>query len=276
MHNRQVPVHLSVGNEDKKKEAPKELSAVQKVPAKALLKFGEWGKWLEESVDFSQSRANKLMRIFKEYGSGQPTSSNSDPDPNLNYSQAVLLLGIPKEERAQFIIDMDVEGMTKQELRQAVKERTQILQEKDQVLQEKADLQKAVEDQSGIITEISTELANLKVQLENVKTSKAELDNTARQLKDSLESLQQSSSVKGYERMKTNFINTSLKVRANHIAFLYENLDKTIKEVNHELLQIAPNDKETYIIYKNKVYDRLNVWLKDETWSRQARPGDMQ
>ncbi|MDO0821293.1 DUF3102 domain-containing protein [Desulfosporosinus nitroreducens] len=249
--------------------------------AKALLKYGEWGKWLEESVDFSQSRANKLMRIFKEYGDGQPTSSNSDPDLNLNYSQAVLLLGIPKEERAQFIIDMDIEGMTKQELRQAVNERTQTLQEKDrallekkQALQENEYLQKAVEDQSSIITELTRELANLKVQLENVKTSKAELDQTARRLKDSLESLQQSSSAKGYERMKTNFINTSLKVRANHIAFLCENLNKTIKEVKHELLQIAPNDKETYIIYKNKVYDLLNVWLKDETWSRQACPGE--
>ncbi|SHJ20212.1 DUF3102 domain-containing protein [Desulfosporosinus lacus] len=242
--------------------------------AKALLNYGEWGKWLEESVDFSQSRANKLMRIFKEYGAEQLTSSNSDPDPNLNYSQAVLLLGIPKEERAQFIIDMDIEGMTKQELRQAVNERTQTRQEKDRASQENADLQKTVKDQSGIITELTAELANLKVQLENVKTSKAELDKTARELKDSLESLQQSSSAKGYERMKTNFINTSLKVRANHIAFLCENLDKTIKEVKHELLQIAPNDKETYITYKNKVYDHLNVWLKDETWSRQARPGE--
>ena len=43
------------------------------------------------------------------------------------------------------------------------------------------------------------------------------IEELERQLKDSLESLQQSSSVKGYERMKTNFINTSLKVRANHI-----------------------------------------------------------
>ncbi len=148
--------------------------------AKALLKYGEWGKWLEESVDFSQSRANKLMRIFKEYGAELLTSSDSDSDsnPNLNYSQAVLLLGIPKEERAQFIIDMDIEGMTKQELRKAVNERTQTRQEKDrallekkQALQENEDLQKAVEDQSGIITERTTELANLKVQLENVKTS---------------------------------------------------------------------------------------------------------
>jgi len=41
----------------------------------------------------------KLMRIFKEYETGQLTSSNSDSNPNLNYIQAVLLLGIPKEER---------------------------------------------------------------------------------------------------------------------------------------------------------------------------------
>jgi hypothetical protein len=247
--------------------------------AKALLKHGKWGKWLEESVDFSQSRANKLMRIFTEYGAGQLTSSNSDPDPNLNYSQAVLLLGIPKGERAQFIIDMDIEGMTKQELRKAVKERTQARQEKNQALQEKdlalqgnTDLQKTLEDQSGIITGLTAELANLKVQLENVKTSKEELAKTARQLNDSLESLQKSSAAKGYERMKTNFINTSLKVRANHIAFLCENMDQTIKEVKHKLLQIAPDDKETYIIYKNKIYDLLDRWLKDETWSRQACP----
>jgi len=38
-------------------------------------------------------------------------SSYSNSNPNLNYSQAVPLLGIPKEERAQFIIDMNIEGI---------------------------------------------------------------------------------------------------------------------------------------------------------------------
>jgi len=251
--------------------------------AKALLKHGEWGKWLEESVSYSQSTADRLMKVFREYGNKLPDASagnsNYAPVRNLTYSQAVILLGVPEEGREQFIIDMDIEGMTNQQLRKAVKERTQARQEKDQALQEKdlvlqenTDLQKTLEGQSGIITGLKAELANLKVQLENVKTSKEELNKTARQLKDALESLQKSSAAKGYERMKTNFINTSLKVRANHIAFLCENLDQTIKEVKHKLLQIAPDDKETYITYKNKVYDLLDVWLKDETWSRQACP----
>jgi hypothetical protein len=39
------------------------------------------------------------------------------------------------------------------------------------------------------------------------------------------------------------------------------------------LVNFKFSKQETYIIYKNKVYDLLNVWLKEETWSRQARPG---
>ncbi|NLI93000.1 MAG: DUF3102 domain-containing protein [Peptococcaceae bacterium] len=36
--------------------------------AKDLLKYGEWGKWLEESVNYSQSTADRLMQLFEEYG----------------------------------------------------------------------------------------------------------------------------------------------------------------------------------------------------------------
>lgn len=88
--------------------------------------------------------------------------------------------------------------MTSQELRQAIKERTQTRQEKDQAPQEKEDLRKTVADQSVIITGLTEELTDLKVQLEKVRTAKGELNKTARQLIHSLESLQKSSSAKGY------------------------------------------------------------------------------
>ncbi len=44
------------------------------VEAKSLLPHGEWGKWLEKSVAYSQRTANDLMRIFNEYGSSQKAS----------------------------------------------------------------------------------------------------------------------------------------------------------------------------------------------------------
>ena len=39
--------------------------------AKAMLDHGQWGPWLREEVDFSQSSANNFMRIFEEYGAQQ-------------------------------------------------------------------------------------------------------------------------------------------------------------------------------------------------------------
>ena len=38
--------------------------------AKSMVPHGEWGKYLEDRVEYSQSTANNLMKIYKEYGSG--------------------------------------------------------------------------------------------------------------------------------------------------------------------------------------------------------------
>ena len=47
------------------------LSAVEMgrllLEAKALVPHGEWGKWLEERVEFEKSTANNLMKIYEEY-----------------------------------------------------------------------------------------------------------------------------------------------------------------------------------------------------------------
>ena len=97
--------------------------------AKAVLPYGEWGKWLQESVSYSQRTANYLMQIYREFGpalaSSQESSSDSQPGANLSFTQAVLLLEIPAEERAEFMACHDVETMSKRELQEAVKEKGQ-------------------------------------------------------------------------------------------------------------------------------------------------------
>jgi len=50
----------------------------------------------------------------------------------LTYYQALLLLGIPEDEREKFILQHDVEDMTIRELDQALKERNQTAPEKEQ------------------------------------------------------------------------------------------------------------------------------------------------
>ena len=41
------------------------------VEAKAAVEQGSWGKWLKENVDFSERKAQELMRVWQEYGQGQ-------------------------------------------------------------------------------------------------------------------------------------------------------------------------------------------------------------
>ncbi|AET70953.1 Protein of unknown function (DUF3102) [Desulfosporosinus orientis DSM 765] len=106
--------------------------------AKDLLPHGEWGKWLVESVSYSQRKANRLMKLFEEYGdklfasSNDDSQSNSSAQTNLTYYQAIILLGIPEDEREKFILQHDVKNMTTRELDQALKERKQTPQEKEQ------------------------------------------------------------------------------------------------------------------------------------------------
>ncbi len=98
--------------------------------AKAVLAHGEWGKWLKESVSYSERTANYLMQIYREFGP-KPASRpggllNPQPVADLGFTQAVILLGIPAEEREKFMACHDVENMSKRELQEAVREKRQV------------------------------------------------------------------------------------------------------------------------------------------------------
>ncbi|MDA8221373.1 MAG: DUF3102 domain-containing protein [Desulfitobacterium hafniense] len=104
--------------------------------AKELVPHGEWLKWLTESVSYSRSTASRLMKTFREYG---PILSSpvGEERPNgarvhhLNYTQGLILFGIPVEDRDQFIADNDVGNMSKRELRQTINESGRTPQEED-------------------------------------------------------------------------------------------------------------------------------------------------
>lgn len=131
--------------------------------AKEMLQHGDWMNWLADSVDYSQSTANNLMKLFKEYGSDQLTLFGDNADSqalgSLSYTQAVALLGIPAEEREAFVQENDVDSMSTRELQEAVKarkdaekalkaaqaeaEKAKKAMEKEQKLREKLEAQQA-------------------------------------------------------------------------------------------------------------------------------------
>ena len=148
--------------------------------AKELLAHGEWGEWLKNEVDFSQSTANNLMRIFNEYGDPQGSlfgaSANSQTLGNLSFSQALSLLKVPENEREDFVREHHVEELSSRELDRLIAENRRLKEEKEKA-EAVADDAKAMEalavkEQNTLEAEIEkadAEITKLTKELENEK-----------------------------------------------------------------------------------------------------------
>ena len=146
------------------------------VEAKSMLNHGEWGAWLEEKVDFSQSSANNYMKLYEEYGSQNPFllgfGANSQTFGNLTYAKAIKLLAIPSEEREEFIVKNDIENKSTRETDKLIKEHKQALEEKKRLEEENQRLkgyQKEAEEAKKMALKAQTILADKEKELEELK-----------------------------------------------------------------------------------------------------------
>ena len=112
--------------------------------AKSLVPQGEWGNWLENNVEYSQSTAENLMKLYKEYGGNQEslfdTWTESQTFGKLTYTQHLALLALPFSERQEFAEQNNVEDMSTRQLLKAVQ---------DQLEQERREHQQTKEDRES-------------------------------------------------------------------------------------------------------------------------------
>ncbi len=153
--------------------------------AKGMVPYGEWGSYLRDEVEFSQSSANNFMRLFEEYGDRQESlfSVDSQALENLPYTKALRLLAIPAEERAEFAAEHDVENLSTRELEKAIRERDDALAAKTAAEQAKKDA-----DQSAI--DMAKDIENIKRQKEEADQKSELLVNEVKNLKDKLNKAQ--------------------------------------------------------------------------------------
>lgn len=242
--------------------------------AKDLLPYGEWGKWLEESVNYSQKTASRFMLIFDAYGSNQAAlpeaGAQAQELPELTSSQALILLGLPKQERAQLLADMDVESMSTRELKKAVDSWKQVQQEKDRALEERdqarqdnADLRKDLNDEKGKNSELTGERDTLKAEVDNLKKTRQKLEQDIENKQAAYDKLKERIGYKNLEKMSDNLTKACNKADANKIAFLYDSLDRTFKELAYEMNRFASKNQEAHAMYKEKVRDFLLNAVKE-------------
>lgn len=113
--------------------------------AKSLVPQGEWGKWLEENVEYSQSTAENMMKLYREYGGNQEslfdTWTNSQAFGKLTYTQHLALLSLPFADRQEFAEQNNVEAMSTRQLQDAV--RQQLEEERRRHDETRGDLESA-------------------------------------------------------------------------------------------------------------------------------------
>ena len=139
---------------------------------KESVPYGEFGKWVKEA-GYSTTKANNLMRLYTEFGAAQGNLFGTDVEDfqtygKLQYSQAVALLDIPSEERAEFMETHNVEAMSVRELQKAIRERDEAkaaaeYSEKklDELSRAFDESQTALEDEKARTLELNTKIKDL-------------------------------------------------------------------------------------------------------------------
>ncbi len=171
------------------------------VEAKEMVPHGEWGKYLEDKVDYSQSTANNLMKIYNEYGGNQESLfdnfSKSQAFEKLSYTQALALLAVPAEDRERFAEENHVEDMSTRELQEAIRERDAALkaqQEAENALDDKSDeLEKAnrrADQQYERAQEEKSKADELRNMLKSAESESAVADQKVKDLEKKVQKLQ--------------------------------------------------------------------------------------
>lgn len=235
--------------------------------AKRLVPYGEWNQWLEESVSYTERTAQRFMQVFEAYGEKQPAVREAGAElqglPDINCTQALVLLAVPAEDRARFIADLDLENMSVRELQKAVKERDKAKQELVRSARENADLRQALNDEKSKNTKLAKERENLKIEGEELRKSKQELARDMERKELETKKLQESSNVKSYQRVSSDLAAAQIKLLTSKVAFKYEALDKAFKELTYELDLLAKIDPHVHGEYIKKLDDFLVKALKE-------------
>jgi myosin heavy subunit len=213
------------------------------VEAKSMVSHGEWGDWLKNSVDYSQSTANNLMKIFDEYGANQLSLFGSDAKSqalgNLSYTQAVALLGVPEEQREQFIEENDIDTMSTRELQVVIKEKQRLEQElkeskekEEKERQEKDKLNKSLEKLEIQSKDHALIVERLKNQIEEAKTD--DDDEETAKLQDSLEKSKTDleTSLKRIKELEDDLKKKPIDIPATEI------IEKVPEAIEAELLEL--------------------------------------
>ena len=133
--------------------------------AKEKVDHGQWEDWCSENLNYSKSKAEKMMKIATEYGDENSPYAKTYMCMDLSISKALRLLQVPENDVESFAEKNDIQDMTVKELEDKIKA---LKQEKEyqsiEMEKEILGLQEQMEQKNDEAERLAGELAALKSQ----------------------------------------------------------------------------------------------------------------
>jgi Rad3-related DNA helicase len=219
--------------------------------AKELVGHGNWEKWLEEKVEYSQRTATNLMRLYEEYSVKKGDNLNRKLVADLGYTQAIAMLKLDFEDRENFVVENEVEEMSVKELEEAIKEKIALKEEKETL---KSQLEEQTEKESQLAKELQEKIEKIEDYERLVKENAEE----KKQLKELIESQEQ------HEEENQE------KIDPEELEKLKEEAEKRKKEIKELKKQLKEKPKEIEVEVE-KIIETIPEGLQEELNSLKAK-----
>lgn len=89
--------------------------------AKDLVGHGNFEEWCKQNLDYSKSKAERFMKLGREYGDKNSPYAKTSTLTDFSISKALSLLAVPEEEVETFAAEHDIEAMSVRELEEEIK-----------------------------------------------------------------------------------------------------------------------------------------------------------
>ena len=237
------------------------------IEAKEMLPHGEWGKWLEEKVEFTQQTANKFMRVANEMG-------NYASMLNSGTGKLFALLSLPEQDRERFIETQPIEDMTTRELQQAIREKKELEKQLQEIKSrppkvEYREVEKIPDDYHDLrkkANKLQKQLLDKDHELESARAEKQLLERKAKlndseakkykELKDQIEKLSKQKNDLG-RQVKARTELSGLVVRVEHL------LKTELAPIKYSRAIEEAKDDDIVINNLSDIVARVKAWCKE-------------
>lgn len=228
---------------------------------------GQWGTWVTEQTEFSQTTANRFIRLFEEYGSAQNSlfgaETNCSTLNNLSISNALRLLAVPEEDREKVAIELDAEHISTRQLDEALKARAEAEKRAKQAEEELKEAVERAEEAEGKAFEADELTDRLREELRKEREKPVEIavqEPTEEQIREKAALLVAEAERTARERERT--ILDKLSTEQTKLAELKKKLAETEKK--------AAEDKEQAVMEALKESEEKIKALETEAEDAEA------